>query len=66
MSAFIIAKQTILYKRYQCNYGADSETKDINGYRIVLKDFPSNSLKSAKPGLLGDTDAESSASCLVD
>ena len=49
-----------------CNYGADSETKDINGYRIVLKHFPSNSLKSAKPGLLGDTDAESSASCLVD
>ena len=49
-----------------CNYGADSETKYINGYRIVLKHFSSNSLKSAKPGLHGDTDAESSASCLVD
>ena len=52
--------------KIMCNYGADSETKDINGYRIVLKHFSSNSLKSAKPGLLGDTDAESSASCLVD
>ena len=56
--------------RYQQKWCVTMEqiekTKYINGYRIFLKHFPSNSLKSAKPGLLGDTDAESSASCLVD